>query len=280
MKATEKKSEQQDQATVQNSSVDESTIAHGLAFSLVFLIQEVLDEIIYPWLEATAGKAVYIAIAGVVSLVLYFLVFETIKVLYHLIYTKFDEYPNIEGHWYQVHIPHHFDESKGEDYSHTKISIGETTVCRDWADFAFKGQNCRCTVSDGEIVTLGDETPTTWHTKTTMISGEKNNPVITEVYQANTTNPQDHAVDICPYCKTVFDKPLSLPEVKGGKRFGIHIIDTISSGYMEGDYSDCYPSHKRGKIYFYRTEEERDARVRQYFAIAEKLRAQNGDGQQ
>ena len=42
---------------------------------------------------------------------------------------------------------------------------------------------------------------------------------------------------------------------------------------MRAEYSDCYPSFKSGTLLFYRTEAERDERVKQFFLDAEEWRS-------
>ena len=79
----------------------------------------------------------------------------------------------------------------------------------------------------------------------------------------------------CPCCYSEFETPIEIQEAEKF-RHGIHKIDIITEDNkvvsMRGEYIDCWPSLKHGEILFFKTEEERDACIKEFFETAEEFK--------
>lgn len=256
---------------IRNTSAATMTAIHGLAFTVFYIVEQLLSELVYPYLEAHIPKALYIAISAVVAAVLYSGVFLLIRKTYDSVLVKKDNRLKIEGTWYHVHIPHLMGK---EDYSQVRLSVGETTVSRELMDFTFVGDNERCYMQPDGTLLCKAENATHWYTKATKLSDENDFDII-EIYEAKTRGEPTISVEFCPCCHTKFDKPLRITEAQGF-RHGIHKLDIKNENgrmYMRGEYSDCWPSLKTGELFFFRTKEERDEKIYEFFENAAQWQA-------
>lgn len=253
---------------LKNASAEAQSAIHGIAFTVFFIIEQLLSEFLYPYLETHIAKPLYLAISAVVAAVLYSGLFFTIRLLYNLIVLMKDKRMRIGGVWYHVHVPYCMGK---EDYTQERLSIGTTTVSRVLKDFYFDGENKPQDIRSSGSSSADDSIPgTRWHTKAIM--SDENDFDIIEVYEATTKGEPTRRVDSCPCCKTKFSTPITLTEAEK-HRYGVHLLRIkVKDGamMMQGEYSDCWPSLKTGAIFFYRTKEERDERVQRFFAAAEE----------
>ena len=240
---------------------------HGIAFTVFYIIEKLLAEFFYPWMQQTLGKTWYVIITIVVAPFLYKFLAMIVQWVYDKRMVAKNKKLDISGTWYHVHIPHYMG---SVDYSLGRLSVGTTTVSREFNDFTFAGDNRRCYWQDGKIV-LGEENGTHWYTKASKLSDENDFDLI-EIYEAKTRGTPMLTADKCPCCHTAFDKPIQIAEAEN-YRHGIHKLNIVTEGgktYLKGEYSDCWPSLKTGELYFFRTEEERDAVIADYFVKASK----------
>lgn len=260
---------------LKNASAEAQSAIHGIAFTIFFIIEQFLSEFLYPYLEARIAKILYIAISAVVAAGLYSSLFLIVKLLYDLIILKRNKRMQISGVWYHVHVPYCMGK---EDYTQKRLSVGTTTISRNLMDFTFKGDNGQCYMQSDGSLSFKNENPTHWYTKATKLSDENDLDII-EVYEAKTKGDPTRRVDSCPCCKTKFDIPITLTEAER-YRHGVHLLHVKSENgtmMMQGEYSDCWPSLKTGEIFFYRTEEERNERIKLFFATAEKWKKSQYD---
>lgn len=252
---------------IQNTTANTLSTIHGITFTVFFIVDTVLNVFLYPLLETFMHPGIVLAIQTVIAAVLYAIVFFIVKAIYDFILVKKDKRLTITGKWYHVHVPYIMGK---EDYSITKLSCGTTKVSRNLHDFTFVGDNRKFTVVNGEIL-KSDDNATHWYTRATKLSDENDFDII-HIYEARTSGTQTREIQSCPFCKSKFDDPVEIEEA-GVFRHGIHKIDIIEGEgdilEMKAEYSDCYPSFKNGKLFFYRTEQERDKRVKEFFACAE-----------
>ena len=240
---------------------------HGLAFTVFYIIEKLLAEFVYPWMQQAIGKVLYVVITIVVAPFLYKGLAALVQKLYDKHLLNKNPKLKIAGEWYHVHVPHYMG---NVDYSLNRLSVGKTTISRQFSDFTFVGNNKRCYFRDGQIV-LGDENSTHWYTKATKLSDENDFDLI-EIYEAKTRGTPMVTVDKCPCCNTAFDNPVQLAEAEN-YRHGIHKLNIVTEGgttYLKGEYSDCWPSLKTGELYFFRTKEECDAVILDYFTKAQQ----------
>ncbi|MBQ9756618.1 MAG: hypothetical protein IJV99_03365 [Clostridia bacterium] len=257
---------------IKNTTAIALSAIHGITFTVFFIVDSVFNEFLYPFLESIMHKALAIAITAVIAAVLYSIVFFVVKTIYDLIIKRKDKRLSIDGVWYHVHIPCHLGK---EDYSYKQLSCGATNVSRNLYDFTFVGDNRKYSVYNGEIV-VRDENATHWYTKSIKMSDENDFDLI-EIYEARTAGIPHRELVSCPFCKSCFDEPVTIQEAEHF-RHGIHKISIITTDpkkiYMRAEYSDCYPSFKSGVLLFYRTEKERDDRIKEFFLNAEISRAE------
>ena len=251
---------------IQNTTANTLSAIHGITFTVFFIIDTVLNTFLYPFLETLMHPGIVLAITTVIAAVLYAGVFFVVRAIYDFILVKKDKRLTITGKWYHVHVPYIMGK---EDYSIGRLSCGTTKVSRNLHDFTFVGDNRKFSVCDGEIL-KSDENATHWYTRATKLSDENDFDII-HIYEARTAGAQTREIVDCPFCKSKFDDPVEIEEA-GIFRHGIHKIDIFEGDdgelQMKAEYSDCYPSFKNGKLFFYRTEQERDKRVKEFFACA------------
>ncbi|MBO7345045.1 MAG: hypothetical protein J6U92_03800 [Clostridia bacterium] len=256
---------------IKNTTANALSAIHGITFTIFFIVDSVFNEFLYPFLESIMHKAIAIALTAIIAAVLYSIVFFIVKFVYDFMLKRKNEKLSIEGTWYHVHIPCCMGL---EDYSYNQLSCGTTHVTRNLFDFTFVGDNCKFTVYDGEIVRK-DQNATHWYTKATKLSDDNDFDII-QIYEARTAGTQQRELKECPFCKSHFEEPVVIQEAEKF-RHGIHKISIITTDSkkttMKAEYSDCYPSFKNGMLLFYRTEKERDDRVKEFFICA-KMQAE------
>lgn len=251
-----------------NSTAGVISKIHGLTFTVFFIIEQLLSEFLYPFLQENTTKAVYIAISAIIAACLYGVLYIIVSFLFDLSLKRKDKRLYIEGQWYHVHIPHFMGK---EDYTQKRLSVGTTTISRNLMDFTFVGNNIRCYYTDDKL-DFKQENPTHWYTKATKLSDENDFDLI-EIYEAKTQGNPVISVESCPCCRTKFNQPIEITEAEKF-RHGIHKFDIKTENgktYIKGEYSDCWPSLKTGELYFYRTEQERDQRVREFLSKQKKI---------
>ncbi|MBQ7369632.1 MAG: hypothetical protein IJW58_01505 [Clostridia bacterium] len=249
-----------------NSTAGAVSKIHALAFTLFFIVEQVLSEYAYPFFESKLEKPLYILISAIISAVLYTFLAWIITTIYNFVITSKNKKLKIDGVWYHVHIPHLMGE---EDYTQKRVSAGTTKVSRNLLDFTFVGNNERCYLGDDGKLLFKNENATHWYTKATKLSDENDFDII-EIYEAKTKGNPTRLVDSCPCCQTKFKTPIEVTEAEK-YRYGIHKIDIVQENgktYMRSDYSDCWPSLKTGELLFFRTQEERDERILEFFENA------------
>lgn len=241
---------------------------HGLTFTLFVIVQAVLSEILYPILQQQITiKALFIGIEAVISAILYVVLNKyVVRPIYDFIILKENKNMKIKGHWYHVHIPTLLNGE--DDLSLNRLRGGETEINRDLYDFTLRAQNWYLFPDDNGKICENRSNTTRWQTKATY-SSDMNDMDIIEIYEANTTAQQAHTFETCPCCKTTFDKPLDIP-IANQHRYGVHKFDVEMDDKgrvvkIVGTFSDCWPSLKIGNLYLFKTEQERDERVRKYF---------------
>jgi len=255
---------------IKNSSVGIVSAIHSLTFTVFFIVETILSEFFYPWLNDNTPKGVAIFVTAVIAAILYSLVYFIVKLIYNFILLKKEPKLKIDGTWYHVHIPHTMNCSY--DYSYNEISCGKTKVSRNFYDFTFVGDNKKYYVKNGSVVSkMGDATH--WYTKATKLSDENDFDII-EIYEAKTNGQLRKKLKSCPCCKTEFENPIEIQEAEKF-RHGIHKIDIVMDGKkvesMKAEYIDCWPSHKHGSLLFFKTKEEMEACVKEYFEGKEQF---------
>ena len=251
--------------------------AHKLSITIfvisnIFLIDGWLYPITDSWHIAEWLKDLIVA---VIDAGWYFLIFTGVKRGLDMAFIRKNQKYDVAGEWYHVHIP----EMLGRlDPTRQKLSAGTTRISRNMYDFTFSGENHYYILMkerDTEIVVedIGAHV-TKWYSKVTKLS-EENNFDLLELYKVEAGRAQMVDLQKCPCCNHKFSLPVQVREADV-LRYGIHKYDFVTdeSGrcvMISGEYSDCWPSLKSGRIYLYRTREERDARIREYFLAAKTV---------
>ena len=278
---------EQDVAQIKNHTASTIEWVHGTAFLLFYFLETVLEYVLEKidanlipgggWGEALRIFLVIVEYAfGALAFMLVLLLVKrcyTLKL--KISKSKYD----LPKEWYHVHIPQTGDGKT--NFTRPKLSAGETMLCRNLDDFTFYGKNFDYTVVDtaaGIEVRCGEER-TTWFTETAEICDDNETDVI-EVYKAKSEKEQSIHLDKCPLCNKKYDKEMTLPGVGPGTfRYGIHKhnikVETASDGserkYIKCAYTDCWPSLKSGILYLYDNPQDRDNKIKEYFAEKKKL---------
>lgn len=267
---------------IKNRTASTVSAIHGITFTVFFIIDSVLNKFFYPYLESHVHEALAMAISAIIAAGLYSVVYFICSAIYTFMIKRRDKKYNIDGTWYHVHIPKNITGGGREDYLQTQLSCGVTKVSRNFYDFTFVANNQKYYMKDNEIKIRTDN-ETHWYTKCTRVSDENDFDLI-EIYEAKTNGIPRRLLKSCPCCKTEFQQSIEIQEAEKF-RHGIHKIniyynEDINHMYMKAEYSDCWPSFKYGDLYFYRTEKERDDRIRQYFEEAKIWEEENKQKQQ
>ncbi len=138
------------------------------------------------------------------------------------------------------------------------------------------GDNYSLEVEDNGNVFKNEQNPTHWYTRATKLSDENDFDII-QIFEARTKRNAHTLISQCPCCNTLFDEPVDIEEASFF-RHGIHKLKLVVGAdgkcrKINGEYSDSWPSLKRGDILFFRDEKERDAVAEQYFIEAKKRSA-------
>ncbi len=260
-----KKKNKFDVINIKNHTADTMLRVHIAAFAvfevLVYIIGErwVFSKLLPPGIVSEILRAIVFAGA-------YALIFWGVKALFDKLIVKYRPRLNIDGTWYHVHIPERLDPSQRIPY----LSAGKTVVSRELNDFTFSADNYRYTVrQDGTLSQISELPTTTWWTETSEVC-DSNEYHIVEVYKARSEVNQTTDINSCPVCGRKFTAPKTV-EQASQHRYGIHlyrIIDPMEE--MVCSYSDCWPSLKSGNLFFFRTVEARDEKIRRFFAEQEE----------
>ncbi len=197
---------------------------------------------------------------AVVFAVGYMLINMLVKKAYNRIIVYRHPKLKIEGEWYHVHIPNSLSD---RNEFRESISAGTTTVSRKFRDFTFVASNYRYTFSDGKVLKLDTEANTEWWTEVSEYV-ESNEFQIAEIYTAKTKKEQNVKITKCPVCERNFTDPRCITEATK-RRYGIHLYSIKDRENMVCEYSDCWPSLKSGTLYFYKSKEKRDKKIKEFF---------------
>lgn len=258
---------------LKNHTADMITATHGIAFTVFFIVEKLLDYYLYPLLPEGGLRVLLIA---VIAAVLYPCIYTFIKWLCDVFIDQTKKQYDIQGIWYHVHIPHILGDV---DYGRNMLRCGQTVIKRELYDFTFSATNFNYCVRDGKVVRSGDLNETTWHTLISEISdtNEREYDII-QIYNAKTSAAVNMDITACPCCRNQFDTPVRIREAEQN-RYGVHkfTVDRTSYKRKEGytrikaEYSDCWPSLKTGELLLFKSEAERDACVAEYFQEQARL---------
>ena len=215
---------------------------HGIVFSLFMILNMMINEYIYAFLENTFDlpwlvQLLDLAISAVLYVSIYTVVYFAYKFM--VVHVK-KEIINHKGEWYHVHIKH--DENGWIPSS--SLRAGITTIEQDLYDVKFSATNFSYTLDEnGEVIKLDDKRKNTgWYSWSVDWDGK--DKLIT-CFKAST-------------------------QVKTGSeytnRYGIHKleIDTINK-VISGTFADEFPSSNRGEIYFFDTQEKLFDFIKNFF---------------
>lgn len=243
---------------------------NGITFTVFYIINEVLQNAVYPMMREKIDTLwITIFITAVISAVLYAGLFLFIKFLYKFFVFKIKcKKCDINGKWYHLHIPYTFD---GVDYSKNCVRAGETCIKHELFDFTFVGTNYSYIKNKGDGFAVDTSNTTHWRTRATKFC-EENDFDIIQIYEAKTKKNTKIKLEICPCCMTSFTEKKEICEASEF-RHGIHKLRLITNSKgkcykIEGEYSDSWPSMKRGDIIYFRNEEDRNKEIENYFARA------------
>lgn len=245
---------------------------HTITFTVFFIIDAVLNELLYPYLERElSSDALRIFITAVIAAFLYSALYVVIKKLYDYFCIKRERKYDISGKWYHVHIPNTLGRV---DYTKDKLRAGEVLISRDMFDFTFVGDNFYYFSDDNGNLVQDHSDDTRWYTKSSKLSDENDFDII-EIYEAKTKNTAVNTLKECPCCRTRFEAPKTITEAEKF-RHGIHKFDFIVNengvcDEIRGEFSDCWPSLKCGEIILYRDKQSRDERINEYFRIKNNI---------
>lgn len=250
---------------------------NGITFTVFYIINEVLQNVLYPGMKEKIDKLwITILVTAVISAGLYAGLYFFIKFIYVFFEFKIKcKRCDIGGKWYHLHIPYTIDDI---DYSKACIRAGETYIKRELFDFTFVGSNYSYHKKADGNFSVDKSNSTHWHTRATKFC-EENDFDIIQIYEAKTKKNTKTLLNVCPCCMTEFTEKKEICEA-GEFRHGIHklrlIVDSKGKcNKIEGEYSDSWPSLKRGDILYFRKEEDRDNEMENYFAAANAKNCDN-----
>ncbi len=216
---------------------------HGIVFTVFMIINMVIEDYIYTFLEGVIGLPWLVAIADLfVSGFLYVGIYTVVYFIYKFFVVKIKhEILDLKGKWYHVHIKVNDEGVIRSEF----VRAGVTEVAQDLYYLKFSATNSSYFVNEaGEVVSDDDmRTSTGW--SSWSVDWDGGDKLVT-CFKANT------------------------PVKVGGEftnRHGIHRL-TVSEDatVMSGDFADEYPSKNRGEIYFFRSEEKFAAFIKSFFA--------------
>ncbi|MFA5450224.1 MAG: hypothetical protein WC292_07310 [Clostridia bacterium] len=237
-------------------------VLHGTAFTLFFIINKLLDYVLYPLItKAVSSEIIVIAISVVLSAFLYGIIYTAASTTYKLYYFRFkDKSLFLKGTWYHIHIPYDINKR----LSVQSIRGGKTVIDQTFFDYRFRGENVSYRYNNN-ILAEDTSRSTSWSYK--FVHLEEADKTVYGCYGATSANDSYKEYALCPKCERAFDTPKKLLESRN-ERLGIHklkIIDEDGKLTLRGHYTDTWPSANNGMIYFFKTREERDAFIIKYF---------------
>lgn len=242
---------------------------HGITFSVFVVVKAVLDFWVFPLIPDISW--VKVLVVALIDVILYGSLYGLVKLICNKRIESDDRFRNLQGTWYHLHIPYVLGEV---DYSRDTLRAGETTVQRDLYDFTFEATNYGYSVDENGVLRCDDCNPTRWNTVISELSTSRETPHdIIEIYRAQTNSRQVVHTNVCPCCKQEFDGVMDIDEADPS-RYGIHKYRMILTDdgkkrrkceQIECDYSDCWPSLKIGKLFLFKNEADRDAKLKEYF---------------
>ena len=206
---------------------------HGLVFSVFLIINRVIDESVYNFLQEALQLWWAVEICDLIlSAFLYVIIYNIVYLIrkWLTIYVK-KEVLNISGEWYHLHIK--YDENGKPKPNGLRPGI--TKVKQDLYEVHFSAKNHNCELLPGGTIDWkeDDRNDTIWDSWSVDWNGK--NELVT-CFKAQTPEKDDEEFT---------------------ERHGFHKLKIVGKGEkMNGKFADEYPSKSWGMIYFFRTEKE------------------------
>ena len=206
---------------------------HGLVFSVYLIVNSVIKEDVYAWLEtvfkaAWASQVADLFISAFLYVTIYNIVYYFRKFV--ILHVKKDV-KSLSGEWYHLHIK--LDENGNP--RENGLRPGKTKIKQDIYDLHFAGKNHNCTLNDDGTISWreNERKDTTWNSWSVDWDGKGR---LVTCFKANTqVKTNEEFTD----------------------RYGIHKLEISNDGKrIKGVFADEYPSKNKGEIYFFRTEKE------------------------
>ncbi len=235
---------------------------HGLAFAIFSVCNIFIAVFFYPWLESVLPSHWHEIfkqlVAFAIDLGLYSGIYFVCRTVYFAYkFKKISPEMNLDGEWFHVHIPTVLDEQTKENkiFERDFLRAGNVMIKQDMYAMVVMGVNYKAIESqknEKKFKWQKDlEVKTEWEYKTSSFAEDEHGSKQMKIYacyQAISSNTNEY---------------------RGNKinanRLGVHDLTIINEDKIEGDYLDTYPSNNKGKVYFFRKEEDRDAVIKQYF---------------
>lgn len=215
---------------------------HGLVFTVFMIINMVIEDYIYAFLEGVIGLPWLVAIADLfVSGFLYVGIYTAVYFVYKFFVVKIKhEIHDLKGKWYHVHIKRNDEGIIKSDF----LRAGVTEVTQDLYDVKFKAINNSYFVNDCGEVECDDDTRSNTGWSSWSVDWDGRDKLVT-CFKANTPVKVDGEYT---------------------NRHGIHRLTVSPDGQIiSGEFADEYPSKNRGEIYFFRSEEKFVGFIKTFF---------------
>lgn len=245
---------------------------HKWTFSFFLVVETVINFLVNLLPTNSKLEEIFkLVILILIDVCLYFALFKFVKLLHNKYIESSRRKLKISGTWYHVHIPKTLD---SVDYTHDKLSAGETVISRELKDFTFVGHNYSYYLNEKNIVHQLDDVPNTcWETVTSEVCEESNSYDIIEVYRATSRKPSTTTIDTCPCCGHKYKNRKEINEANQN-RYGIHqFVVKDPNKHIFCSYSDCVPSIKSGYLYLFKNIEDRDNKIKEYFEKQKEVEA-------
>ncbi len=206
---------------------------HGLVFTLFMILNMIINEYVYGFLENVINLPWLVAICDlIVSGFLYVGIYVIVYFIYKYIVVRIKkEVLYIKGKWYHVHIKKNDQGVIKSDY----VRAGITEVSQDLYALKFSAVNYSYYVNENGQVLKEDDTRSNTGWSSWAVDWDGKEKIIT-CFKANT--------------------PVKIGN-EYTNRHGIHRLTVSEDGQtICGDFADEYPSSNRGEIYFFRSEEK------------------------
>ena len=217
-------------------------VLHGIVFTIFMVINMMIDEYIYNFLENVIHLPWLVAICDIiVSGFLYVGIYVVVYFIYKFLVVRVKkEILNVKGTWYHVHIKKNDEGIIKTDF----VRAGVTNVSQDLYALKFSATNYSYYVDENGNVAKDDDTRSNTGWSSWAVDWDGKDKLIT-CFKANT-------------CVKMGNEYTN--------RHGIHRL-TISEDaqMMSGDFADEYPSSNRGEIYFFRSEEKLHDFIKTFF---------------